>query len=209
MFSKNATKIDKIFTVDLTLTTYCQIDGEDFVNFFGFLSKHELLENNWSNCNCIKQIVIIIKFLRNKCDFLMGGNVLRVVFIALVYCSLEDTFSPETLSTARNLQPRHFQPPDTFSHAGERHFKPWDTFSFNNFSPETLAAPRNFQLGETFSPKQFRDTFSPETILALTNFPPWETFSLEKLSASRNFQPRETFSLKHLQPHGSLNHFFF
>ena len=26
MFSKKATKIDEIFTVDLTVTTYCQID---------------------------------------------------------------------------------------------------------------------------------------------------------------------------------------
>ena len=36
MFSKKATKIDEIFTIDLTVTTYCQIDGEDFVNFFAF-----------------------------------------------------------------------------------------------------------------------------------------------------------------------------
>ena len=42
MFSKKATKIDKIFTVDLTLTTKSQIDGEDFVNFCGLLRKHEL-----------------------------------------------------------------------------------------------------------------------------------------------------------------------
>ena len=42
MFSENATKIDKIFTVDLTVTTYCQIDGEDFVNFCGLLRKREL-----------------------------------------------------------------------------------------------------------------------------------------------------------------------
>ena len=35
VFSKKATKFDKIFTVDLTLTTYCQIDGEDFFNFHG------------------------------------------------------------------------------------------------------------------------------------------------------------------------------
>ena len=39
MFSKKATKIDEIFTVDLTDTTYCQIDGEDFVNFCGLLRK--------------------------------------------------------------------------------------------------------------------------------------------------------------------------
>ena len=30
VFSKKATKIDEIFTVDLTVTTYCQINGEDF-----------------------------------------------------------------------------------------------------------------------------------------------------------------------------------
>ena len=38
-FSKKATKIDEIFTVDLTLCSKCQIDGEDF---FGLLRKHEL-----------------------------------------------------------------------------------------------------------------------------------------------------------------------
>ena len=31
MFSKKTTKFDKIFTDELTLTTYCQIDREDFV----------------------------------------------------------------------------------------------------------------------------------------------------------------------------------
>ena len=42
MFSKKATKIDKIFTLDLTVTTYCQIDNEDFVNICGVVRKHEL-----------------------------------------------------------------------------------------------------------------------------------------------------------------------
>ena len=47
MFSKKATKIDKIFTLDLTLSSKCQIDGEDFVIFCSadlphFLRKHEL-----------------------------------------------------------------------------------------------------------------------------------------------------------------------
>ena len=42
MFSKKATKIDEIFTVDLTVTTYCQIDDEDFVSFGGLLRKREL-----------------------------------------------------------------------------------------------------------------------------------------------------------------------
>ena len=39
---KKDTKIDKIFTVDLTVTTYCQIDSEGFVNFCGLLRKREL-----------------------------------------------------------------------------------------------------------------------------------------------------------------------
>ena len=42
MFSKKATKNDKIFTVDLTLCSKRQIDGEDFVNFRGLLRKCEL-----------------------------------------------------------------------------------------------------------------------------------------------------------------------
>ena len=42
MFSKKVTQIDKIFTVDLTVATYCQIDGEDFVNFWGLSIKREL-----------------------------------------------------------------------------------------------------------------------------------------------------------------------
>ena len=42
MFSKKATKIDEVFTVDLILCSKCQIDGEDFVNFCGLLRKHEL-----------------------------------------------------------------------------------------------------------------------------------------------------------------------
>ena len=42
MFSKKAIKIDEMFTVVLTVTTYCQIDGDDFVNFCGLLRKREL-----------------------------------------------------------------------------------------------------------------------------------------------------------------------
>ena len=42
MFSKKATQIDEIFTVDLTLCSRCQIVGEDFVNLCGLLRKHEL-----------------------------------------------------------------------------------------------------------------------------------------------------------------------
>ena len=42
MFSKKATKINEIFTVDLTLCSKRQIDGEGVFNFCGLLSKHEL-----------------------------------------------------------------------------------------------------------------------------------------------------------------------
>ena len=42
MFSKKSTKNCEIFTVDLTLTQKCQINGEDFVIFCGLLRKHEL-----------------------------------------------------------------------------------------------------------------------------------------------------------------------
>ena len=42
MFSKKATKIDEIFTVVLTPYSKRQIDGEDFINFYGLLKKREL-----------------------------------------------------------------------------------------------------------------------------------------------------------------------
>ena len=42
IFYKKATKIDEIFTVDLTVSSKCQIDGEDFVSLCGLLRKHEL-----------------------------------------------------------------------------------------------------------------------------------------------------------------------
>ena len=40
MFSKKATKSDKIFTVNLTVCSKCQINSEDFINFCGLLRKH-------------------------------------------------------------------------------------------------------------------------------------------------------------------------
>ena len=48
VFSKKATKIDEIFTVDLTLCIKCQIDGEDFFNFCGLLRKLELYQEQFS-----------------------------------------------------------------------------------------------------------------------------------------------------------------
>ena len=42
MFSEKTTKINEIFTVDLTLCSKCQIGGEDFFNFLALKRKHEL-----------------------------------------------------------------------------------------------------------------------------------------------------------------------
>ena len=42
VFFEKATKNDEIFTVDLTLSSKCQIDGEDFVDFCRLLRKHRL-----------------------------------------------------------------------------------------------------------------------------------------------------------------------
>ena len=40
MFCKKATKFDEIFTVDLTITTYCQIEGEEFFSIFVAFSEN-------------------------------------------------------------------------------------------------------------------------------------------------------------------------
>ena len=44
-FSEKATKIDKIFTINLTVCSNRQIDGKDFVNFCGLLRKRELYDH--------------------------------------------------------------------------------------------------------------------------------------------------------------------
>ena len=49
MFSMKGTKIDEIFTVDLTLSSKRQIDGEDFVNFRGLYRKYELYEKVYND----------------------------------------------------------------------------------------------------------------------------------------------------------------
>ena len=52
MFSKKATIIDEIFTVDLTLCSKCQIDGEDFVDFY-----HKKI--TWTNKKSGRGVVFI------------------------------------------------------------------------------------------------------------------------------------------------------
>ena len=67
MFSKKATKIDEIFIVDLTVTTYCcQIGGEDFVNFCGFLENvnftYSILQNSswWYGIYVVSFLTLVL-----------------------------------------------------------------------------------------------------------------------------------------------------
>ena len=66
MFSKNATKIDKIFTINLTLCSKCQIHGEDFVNFCGLLRKHELYRGSFCSLFLAFGKIQISKFVLAK-----------------------------------------------------------------------------------------------------------------------------------------------
>ena len=52
MFSKKATKIDEIFTVNLMLCSKCQIYGKDFVNFSDLLRKYEFYQIDPAYHNC-------------------------------------------------------------------------------------------------------------------------------------------------------------
>ena len=53
MFSKKTTKINEIFTFDLTLCSKSQIYGEDLVNFCGLLRKHKLYNPRYSTIKIV------------------------------------------------------------------------------------------------------------------------------------------------------------
>ena len=68
MFSEKATKIDEIFTIDLTLGSKCQIDGEDFIDFCGLLKKHELekgFDRERLILNTVEISLYVIKWIYN------------------------------------------------------------------------------------------------------------------------------------------------
>ena len=73
MFSKTATKIDKIFTINLTLCSKCQTDGEDFVNFCGLLRKHELY-NFPRYLPLLLMLVCKTESLEKKSGEIVGGH---------------------------------------------------------------------------------------------------------------------------------------
>ena len=54
MFSKKATKIDEIFTVDLTLRSKCQIDGEDSGNALARVQRVHKLTDLWDITVCTR-----------------------------------------------------------------------------------------------------------------------------------------------------------
>ena len=81
MFSKKATKFDKIFAVDLTCTTYCQIDGEDFINFCGLLRKHELYL--YANCT-LTSILFDVK--RAMLEKFQSKGKLKYLFELQIMC---------------------------------------------------------------------------------------------------------------------------
>ena len=47
VFSKKATKMNEIFTVDLTVCSKCQIDGEDFFKFCGLFKGQLISKADW------------------------------------------------------------------------------------------------------------------------------------------------------------------
>ena len=67
MFSKRATKIDQLFTIDLTLCSKCQTNSEDFIDFCGLLRKPELYE-----------LLVIDYFLGFKATTYMGSPLSRM-----------------------------------------------------------------------------------------------------------------------------------
>ena len=75
--SMKATQIDKIFTVYLTFTKWCQIIGEDFINLCGLLRKNELYStgfNEWFLLFFSGRRVFCTQAMKNCCslEFIHG-----------------------------------------------------------------------------------------------------------------------------------------
>ena len=90
-FSEKATKIEKIFTVNLKVCSNRQIDCEDFVNFCGLLRKHELyfilavfdveVESYILNLQTIGKKQLIVSFIFS----LISRNLLHLAGSAKLY----------------------------------------------------------------------------------------------------------------------------
>ena len=60
MFSRKATKVDNIFTVDLILCSKHQIDSEYIVNFHGLFRKYGLYEHDMTSK--VKKKIVQMQF---------------------------------------------------------------------------------------------------------------------------------------------------
>ena len=61
-FSEKATKIEEIFTVNLTVCSNRQIDGEDFIDFCSLLRKHELYHSEPSGFPYSPNQLLVLDF---------------------------------------------------------------------------------------------------------------------------------------------------
>ena len=80
MFSKKATQMDKICTVYLTFTTWCQIICEDFINFCGLLRKNELYStgfNEWFLLFFSGRRVFCTQAMKNCCPWVYPWSFLQ------------------------------------------------------------------------------------------------------------------------------------
>ena len=68
MFSKKATKVDKVFNVDLTLHSKCQIVGKDLLNFRGLFRKYDFIQEKSTMLYVTKKYLVGggIKYLGKK-----------------------------------------------------------------------------------------------------------------------------------------------
>ena len=90
MFSKKATKIEEIFTVDLTVCSKCQIDGEDFVKF---CRKHELYNCTLSYSKTI--FIYNVKYCNGTKDFAANNIICLYLFAEVVVTRTDIPEYPE------------------------------------------------------------------------------------------------------------------
>ena len=99
MFSKKATKIEEIFTVDLTLCSKQKINGEDFVNFCGLPRKHELYakefyglkrRSNFSTTLCFW----VARVFQQRESCLEGSQKLEAIIKLTIYPNVFDYSTP-------------------------------------------------------------------------------------------------------------------
>ena len=86
MFSKKATKIEEIFTIDLTLCSKCQYDGEDSFIFLAFLE----------NTNFKEQLMLCVFLFKSTWD-----NLSKLVYFKL------KLMGKSKMKIARNLDELH------------------------------------------------------------------------------------------------------